>query len=403
MSDEVNVKEYVEKFGWSDNPFTFRIHPDLMVGYEEESENLLYAVNSHNKVSLVSGETGAGKTTLLKWLQQQTDIDTFFVPKPPREPDRFLDYLRSEILQPGLFDRLFRQYNRYNIHEALQQKLDQPTLLVIDEGHETTTEVLEWIRTLTDTVDNLIVVLAGLPSLMDTLQREVHTLFNRATALIQLESLNRDNTLELIRRRINHVGGANFEPFTQDALLAVYELGSGFPRETLRICNLLLQDATRQNKYVIERQDVEENTAVQELQQAEEEPVEETVVTQQEEPAETEAVEPSQTPDVPQSTEVDVSEEATGDASAPQNILLTDKQKRILRVIEDDTRATAPEIVEALGVENYKSRDHAVRSVNNILRRLMEEGILERERRGRTYEYLIRDMVAAEVAAELQD
>ncbi len=374
---EVNVTEYVDALGWRENPFTFRIYPDLMVGYEKESQDLLYTVQSHNKISLVVGETGAGKTTLLRWLEQQTGMPTCFMSKPPRDPDRFLTHLSRELSPPSLFSRFFGDNDPYDVPERLQRKLSEPTLLLVDEGQETTVEVLEWVRTLTDTVDNLIVVLSGLPGFADTVQREVHTLHSRTTTLLQLESLNRDETLELIRRRIEHVGGTHFEPFTQDALLHIYERSNGFPREVLRICNVLLLDAARNRRHIIDVEAVKQNPRLQEI-----------------------SAQPA-AKDAPRTGEP--GKEENGREATPQpasTILLTEKQEEIVDALLDAETATAAELVEVLDTSSYKSRDHAVRSINNILNRLRKDGILTRTRRGRAYTYRVEDRVTEELTAQ---
>ena len=46
-------------------------------------------------------------------------------------------------------------------------------------------------------------------------------------------------------------------------------------------------------------------------------------------------------------------------------------------------------LASALDIDEYKNRDNAVRAVNNLLRRLMKEGLVERKRVGKTYRYVV--------------
>ena len=151
------MKQWLDKFGWRENPFNFKIYPDVMVGYKDELSELDRAIKANNKFSVILGKTGAGKTNLLKWIVSQTvnDGNVYYMPKPPKNEENFLEYLRDELLQPGFFSSLFNSYSLYNIHHELDDELNEPSYLVIDEGHEASVEVLEWIRTVIDHVDNL--------------------------------------------------------------------------------------------------------------------------------------------------------------------------------------------------------------------------------------------------------
>lgn len=348
------MKEWMNKFGWEENPFSFRIYPGLMVGYEGKIEELEEAIDANNKFSLVLGRTGAGKTNLLRWLvsQYQKERDVYYMPKPPTDKHDLLEYLKEELLQPGIFDRLFGSYSLYNIHHELHDAMDEPSLLVIDEGHEASEEVLEWIRTAIDHVDNLSVIAAGLPEFEDTLTEEVHTLYSRATNVLRLQSLNRDESLELVRQRIEKAGGHSLEPFTQQAIVRIYEKTSGFPREVLRACNRCVVTASRENLSIIDEDDVDR-----------------------------------------------IIEEETGEdgekkdetTTSVDDLNLTAKQEKVLDVLKEQGECTSGEVADSMGTESYTSRSHAVRSINNILKRLMENGVVDRERRGRSYAYFLNE------------
>ena len=55
-------------------------------------------------------------------------------------------------------------------------------------------------------------------------------------------------------------------------------------------------------------------------------------------------------------------------------------------MLSQNPRLTPSGIVEKLG-EEYKSKGNAVRAVNNILKRLMKEGLVQRSRVGNAYAY----------------
>ncbi|MBU4246444.1 MAG: hypothetical protein KKE71_05350, partial [Nanoarchaeota archaeon] len=72
--------------------------------------------------------------------------------------------------------------------------------------------------------------------------------------------------------------------------------------------------------------------------------------------------------------------------------MLTDKQIRIIELVGQNGHMTPSDIVKKTSdIEGsaYQSDAHALRAVNNILRRLERDRIIIRERKGRTYRYFI--------------
>ncbi len=363
------IGEWMERYEWGQNPFTFRIYPDLMIGYEDEHQRIKDAIESNSKLTLLLGNTGAGKTNMLRQVEAEYggDVHLFYMSKPPvTEPD-LLNFLENEVLDQGLLAQFMNSYSLYNIHEALNSKYSNQMVLLVDEGHEASIEVLEWLRTAMDHIDYLTVVAAGLPEFEDKLEDDVNTLYSRATDVVRLDSLDRDDTIELIRKRIEHVGGRSIEPFTQGAVVKVYEATEGFPREVLRVCNDAVIRAANEEKSIIDESDVEE------------------VLDDDEEPGAGDEGEvgghhrDESSNDTNNPTEVEEDE--------PDLDALTTKQMSVYEAIQELDQATSGEIVEHMGMEDYQSRAHAIRSINNILRRLMEQELVSRKRKGRNYLY----------------
>ena len=75
--------------------------------------------------------------------------------------------------------------------------------------------------------------------------------------------------------------------------------------------------------------------------------------------------------------------------SEGQLVNLPYKQKNILEVLVKDDWLTPAALADIIGIKNYKSRSHAIRSINNILHRLMLEGYVQRESRGKAYMYAL--------------
>ena len=61
-------------------------------------------------------------------------------------------------------------------------------------------------------------------------------------------------------------------------------------------------------------------------------------------------------------------------------------QKNILETLAKGSY-TPGDIANMLNLEKYKSRQHAVRSVNNIMKRLLADGFIERRKRDKAFVY----------------
>ncbi|MDY6768766.1 MAG: ATP-binding protein [Candidatus Nanohaloarchaea archaeon] len=133
-----------------------------MIGYEDEAERIRNSLESDSKFTLLLGETGAGKTNMLRSIEKEYAADTslFYMAKPPVTEESLLAYMRDEVLDPGVLSRLLKSYSLYNIDASLNEEYADDLVLLVDEGHEASTEVLEWLRTAIDHIDSLSVVAA---------------------------------------------------------------------------------------------------------------------------------------------------------------------------------------------------------------------------------------------------
>jgi type II secretory pathway predicted ATPase ExeA/predicted transcriptional regulator len=332
----------IKIFNWQSNPFTFKIIPDVFVGYESEREKIYSALISGEKFLLVLGPTGSGKTTLLKHLLERLDgYDVLYLPKPPKDPNDWLSVF-DKVLRPGLFSFLRKKtVNLYNLSDEMSKKLkNKRFFLLLDECHEASIESLEWLRTITDQIENMSVVIAALPIFEKILKQNLETFMKRITLSVKLTNLTKSEMRELIKRRVERAGGEDIKPFTTDVLDFIYERTAGFPREVLRVCNEIVQEALDKNITTIDSYFIKESAHEKRI------PL--------------------------QSIES-----------------LPERQKIVMNILREKGELTPSEIIKGMDSEEYKNKGNAIRAVNNILKRLMDQGFVERKKVGKSYKYMI--------------
>jgi len=342
-----NKYEYYTKFNWSSNPFTLTILPELMVGYSEQSNSLLSHIHNLHKFALIVGPTGSGKTTLLMWLRVQLlaykKFFPYYISKPPKSSDDLITLIKS-IIGFNFLDKIrSKKLSLFNLPKFVYRKMrNKHLILLIDEAHESSINNLEWIRTITDSIPNLSVVFAGLPIFEKKLESQLTTLSMRITTKCYLNILNKPEIESLILKRIENVDGEGLKPFTTEAINKIFEITGGFPREVIKTCDVLVKNAAEKNISIINQSFIDE------------------------------ILKPSK---IPESVEFKIS--------------IPSKQRNILEILNENTNLTPSEIVDHLDLTEYKSKNNAIRSVNNIVRRLMKDELLQRKKLRNSYVYFL--------------
>lgn len=345
---EFNVQQY----GLKENPFLLDIIPETLVGYEKERNALLQALKLGEKHILITGMTGAGKTTLSLWIKKNFE-NVIYLPKPPYNEDELMEIIKRNIVCKGIVNRIkcfTKHIDKYNIAEHIKNKR---FIMLIDEAHETSREVLEWSRTLIDQIKGATIIYLSLPSFSQRLENELETLKQRIALEIQLNRLTKDETYQLIKARIEYYGGRDIAPFTPSFVEKVYEISGGFPREIIKLCDKALQKAIQEKAMIVNESFLNNNAS-------------------------------SFSPHIEEKKE-----EKEEKPAIQEYFEITDKQREILKLIKKHNYLTPPQIVELIDVSEYSSKVHALRAINNLLRRLELMNLVAREKRGRKYAYYL--------------
>jgi general secretion pathway protein A len=235
------------------NPFEITPDPAFLFPTPRHNEalaSLYYGVTSHRGFVVLTGEVGTGKTLLLRsllGLLQSCDIAFALIFNPTLSPLEFIRYLAGDFGLPvagKAKDELIHVLNAFLLQRH-QQGLT--TLLVVDEAHLLSAEILEEIRLLTnlETAQQklLQIVLAGQPELDQKLDSfGLRQLKQRLALRCHLEALNFEETRKYMERRLQ-IAGASAENkiFSDPATSVVFRHSKGIPRLINTICeNALL-------------------------------------------------------------------------------------------------------------------------------------------------------------------
>lgn len=256
---------YRSFFHLTRNPFDLSPDPACFVStprHDEALATLYYGVRQHKGFIVVTGEVGTGKTLLLRCLLQllekSHDIAFSYVFNGRLGAEDFLRYILADL---G-FDT--KDKNKSDLLLTFTAFLTDrgakglTTLLIVDEAHDLSEELLEEIRLLTNietTKDKLLqVLLIGQPELEAKLDSMgLRQLKQRIALRARLEQLSPSETMTYISQRLE-MAGANLQNdpiFSPEAVEAVYRHSNGIPRLINTLCeNALLSSYAMQSPTV---------------------------------------------------------------------------------------------------------------------------------------------------------
>jgi general secretion pathway protein A len=242
------------------NPFEITPDPSFLFPTRRHNEALAalyYGVRRHKGFVVLTGEVGTGKTLLLRCLlqslKQSDDVKYAYVFNGRLSPLEFLQYIAGDLGLPATGknkSELLLQLAHYVVARG-EKKLT--TVLVVDEAHHLSADILEEIRLLTnlETADEklLQILLVGQPELDEKLDSvELRQLKQRIALRSHLASLDLNETRGYIERRLHLAGSPNAATlFPEETVAAIHRHSRGTPRLINTICeNALISAYARQ-------------------------------------------------------------------------------------------------------------------------------------------------------------
>lgn len=265
---------YESFYGLRESPFSLTPDPDFLFinqNFRTALEQINYAINRREAISVVVGDVGTGKTTLC-WallMRMGKNVRTALILNPLLNSE---DMLRAIIQDFGIKARNRRAPWRTRVADGpgelrdaswlegltRKQLIDELTvfllegaeadlsnILVIDEAQNLSLEVLEQLRILSNLETSkrklLQIILVGQLELDQKLSSpQLRPLNQRITVRCSLQPLSRDDMVRYIYHRLWVAGGNQSVSFSEGALKKIYEHSGGYPRLVNIICDRAL-------------------------------------------------------------------------------------------------------------------------------------------------------------------
>ena len=240
---------YRSHFNLTEKPFKLTADPKFLWLGEKHKEalaTLKYGVIDQKGFILVYGDVGTGKTTLINALLEDIDENILVanIKDPALNLIEFLNFIAISFNIPRKFSNKvdFIVYFSQFLKKVYSE--NKSVLLIIDEVHSMSKELLEHIRLLSNIElpdEKLInIFFVGQNEIHQTLAlAECRAIRQRISLAYQIKPLSENETLEYIKHRLK-IAGTEKEIFTFDAVREIYRFSNGYPRLVNIICDLSL-------------------------------------------------------------------------------------------------------------------------------------------------------------------
>jgi type II secretory pathway predicted ATPase ExeA len=253
-----------------ENPF--HVSPDprfLFAGpaYETALAELMFGIEAHRGLLVLTGEAGTGKTTLMRHFLQWLDVRRFssaYVFHAHLDPRDLYEFILRDFGIP--LESARKSDLLVSLHHWLllrQAEGDSP-VIVIDEAQALSLRTLNELNSMLN-LENprgklLQIVLAGQPELDEKFRRpESRALRQRIMVRCRLPLLTLDETSEYIDSRLRGAGSplaASAKMFPLETVETIYSFARGIPRVVNLLCEHGLVGAFADHQMTVSPQNI---------------------------------------------------------------------------------------------------------------------------------------------------
>lgn len=265
---------YTTFYNLREDPFRLTSDPRFFHLAEPHGAALaavLDAVMRRKGFMVMTGPIGTGKTTVVHMALQvltqraasSSPLASAFILNPMLSRDEFLEMLLTEFEIPCTATSKPARLAALQRMLLSTQRQGGTSVLLVDEAHLLSPELLEEIRLLSnsDTYKEklLQIVLCGQPELMQMLQKpELRALKQRIATKCALRPLTLTEVRSYVAERLSAAGLRGTSPFSPSALEAVFELTQGVPRLINLLCDGCMASGAKLERRTIDAPIVQE-------------------------------------------------------------------------------------------------------------------------------------------------
>src|SRR5215475_9785142 len=219
---------YKDFFGLQKLPFNLTPDPTFLYlpqKHREALAGLTYAVVERKGFAVLTGDAGTGKTTLINTVLSRLPaerVETSIILNPTLTPAEFLEIVMLDFDIPDVPASKAQRLWKLQEFLARTHHQNRYAVLVIDEAHKLSLDVLEEVRLLGNYESAcekfLQIVLLGQSELDTLLNRQDLRQFKQRLALrLYIDPLTPTEVQQYIRVRWAEAGAHDAPPFSPDA------------------------------------------------------------------------------------------------------------------------------------------------------------------------------------------
>jgi general secretion pathway protein A len=242
------------------NPFEITPDPSFLFATKRHNEALAalyYGVKRRKGFVVMTGEVGTGKTLLVRCLLQvlnRANVAYAYVFNPRLSPMEFLQYIAGDFRIPTAGKSKSDLLLDLSSFVIARHQKNLTTVLVVDEAHHLSADVLEEVRLLTNLETPqeklLQILLVGQQELDEKLDSvDLRQLKQRIALRSHLGALTLEETCGYVYCRLQLAGCTNpGQLFPMETVVELHRQSRGFPRLLNTLCeNALIHGYAKQS------------------------------------------------------------------------------------------------------------------------------------------------------------